>query len=99
VRGAARHAAQRAVVASVAIVALLTLDAALWTFRAAGSSTCCGTPRSRRETTGSRCCVRTSAATGQRTRKNDDPRRIRDEAILRRVASPSFMPRWRTGTG
>jgi hypothetical protein len=86
---------QRAVVASVAIVALLTLDAALWTFRAAGVQYVL-----RYAAFKSRNDWVEVLREDKRGDWPKDPqeltitRRIRDEAILRRVASPSFMPRW-----
>ena len=86
---------RRALAASVAIAALLTLDAALWTFRAAGVQYVL-----RYAAFKTRNDWVEVLREDKRTDWPQDPRelavtqRIRDEAIVRRVASPSFMPRW-----
>lgn len=86
---------RRAAIASVAIVALLTLDAALWTFRAAGVHYVL-----RYAAFKTRNDWVEVLREDKRADWPDDARelaitkRIRDEAILRRVASPTFMPRW-----
>ncbi len=86
---------RRAVAASAAIVLLLTLDAALWTFRAAGVHYVLRYAAFK--TRNDWVEVLREDKRGdwpQDPRELDITRRIRDEAILRRVASPSFMPRW-----
>jgi hypothetical protein len=82
-------------VSSLPIVALLTFDAALWSFRAAGVHYVL-----RYAAFKSRNDWVEVLREDKRGDWPKDPqeltitRRIRDEAILRRVASPSFMPRW-----
>ena len=86
---------QRRVVASALIALFLMTDAGLWTFRAAGVHYVLRYDAFK---------TRNDWVEVLRPDKRDDwptdpqelaiTRRIRDEVILRSVASPSFMPRW-----
>ncbi len=86
---------QRGLIASALIALLLTTDAGLWAFRAAGNHYLLRYDAFK---------TRNDWVEVLRADKRDDwpadpqelaiTRRIRDEVILRRVASPSFMPRW-----
>jgi hypothetical protein len=86
---------RRGEVASALIALLLMADGGLWAFRAAGVHYTLRYDAFK---------TRNDWAEILRADKRDDwpadprelaiTRRIRDEVIVRRVASPSFMPRW-----
>jgi hypothetical protein len=85
----------RDVISSASIVMLLTATAALWTFRDLGVHY---------QLRYDAFKLRNDWAEVLRADKREDwptnprvlalTRRLRDEAIARRTASPSFMPRW-----
>ena len=86
---------RRGLVASALIAVMLSADAGLWTFRAAGMHYVL-----RYDAFKTRNDWVEVLRSDQREDWPTDPReleitrRIRDEVLLRRVASPSFMPRW-----
>ena len=85
----------RPATSAVVITLLLTVTAALWTFRAAGVHYILRYDAFK---------IRNDWVDVLREDKREDwpkddrelaiTRRIRDEAISRRIASPSFMPKW-----
>jgi hypothetical protein len=95
VRGLLETLPRRRVAAAAALTLLLTADAGLWAFRAAGAHYVLRYTAFK---------TRNDWVEVLRPDKRDawpiDPRelditrRIREEALLRRGASPSFMPRW-----
>jgi len=95
IRGLLETIPQRRLVASALIALFLMTDAGLWTFRAAGLHYVLRYDAFK---------TRNDWVELLRPDKRDDwptdpqelaiTRRIRDEVILRSVASPSFMPRW-----